>query len=34
LSTLDGEALSQLLDLGDRVPKFIQSNVEMALLLF
>jgi hypothetical protein len=34
LNTLNSEALSQLFDLGDRVPKFIQSNVEMALLLF
>jgi len=34
LSTLNSEALSQLLDLGDGVPKFIQSNVKMALLLF
>jgi hypothetical protein len=34
LSTLDSEALSQLFDLGDRVPKLIQPNVEMALLLF
>jgi hypothetical protein len=34
LNTLDSKALSQLLDLGDRVPKFVQSNVEMTLLLF
>jgi hypothetical protein len=34
LNTLNSEALSQLFDLSDRVPEFIQSNVEMALLLF
>jgi hypothetical protein len=34
LDTLDSETLSQLFDLGDRIPKFVQPNVEMALLLF